>query len=144
MRARSWTRSKVARTMSSCFSLAQTHSISMISLEKKRSSMASSFMISLDLLISSTWGFSMKMYSMIFSSMIHRAYFSWLSHFVYAYPSTLLLFSEAFWTLKYISLSSLMPRTRFSKNGHLRYLYAIWSSLSSAALSASAGYIKVM
>ena len=81
--ARSYTRSNVALTISSCFSLAQIQSISIISEEKYLSSMARSLIISVDLLINSTWGFSMNMKSIIFSLVIHWEYFSKLSHFVY-------------------------------------------------------------
>ena len=69
--AKSYTISRVALTISSCFSLAQVQSISTISGEKYFSSSDSNFKISTDLLISSTWGFSMKMNSIIFSSIIH-------------------------------------------------------------------------
>jgi hypothetical protein len=52
--AMSYTRSKVALTISSCFSLMQTHIISIISGEKVLSSTAKSLKISFDLLINST------------------------------------------------------------------------------------------
>lgn len=69
--ANSYIRSRVALIISSCLSLQQAHSISIISGANVLSSEANSLNISEDLLISSTWGFSMNINSKIPYCNIH-------------------------------------------------------------------------